>query len=309
MASAPTCSPEISLGRYLRFCASRAVAPQLVDAQVGVRAVGEPDRGRAAADLLHGDAVLEVAEPRAAVLLLHRDAVQAHVAELRPQVRAGTRSILSISAASGAISSAVKPRTLARSWSAVSPRSKLSEGKSLGIMGRVSLGVCSLASARRLNWARTDSMPVVAACADNAGGRVALEAFTQSSQRTDIGERCCVARTRGAKERQPVTMHQDWGLVGWRSRYRRFRSALARAQDPTEVAFWNMVRDSTQRRRRQGLPRGLSARRLRRCGAAAPERARARLRRAAAAAGPAPAEARPTPRRSPTSRPATPVPR
>ena len=48
-------------------------------------AVGQPDGGRAAADLLHGDAVLEVAEARAAVLLLHRDAEQAQLAELRPQ--------------------------------------------------------------------------------------------------------------------------------------------------------------------------------------------------------------------------------
>ena len=138
MASAPTCSPEISLGRYLRFCASRAVAADLVDAQVGVRAVGQADRGRAAADLLHGDAVLEIAEARAAVLLLHRDAVQAERAELRPQLRAETRCDLSISSAIGAISSAVKPRTLARSWSAVSPRSKLSAGKSLGIIGSLS---------------------------------------------------------------------------------------------------------------------------------------------------------------------------
>ena len=51
-----------------------------------MRAVGQPDRRRAAADLLHRDAVLEIAEPGAAVLLLHRDAVQAELADLGPQM-------------------------------------------------------------------------------------------------------------------------------------------------------------------------------------------------------------------------------
>src|SRR5262249_25869800 len=63
-----------------------AVAADLVDAQVRVRAVGEPDRGRAARDLLHGDAMRQIAEPRAAELLLDRDPVQAERAHARPQV-------------------------------------------------------------------------------------------------------------------------------------------------------------------------------------------------------------------------------
>ena len=124
------------LGQVLALLRVGAVAADLVDAQVGVRAVGQPDRGRAAADLLHGDAVLEIAQPRAAVLLLHRDAVQARARRASATAARGNSLVLSISAASGAISSAVKPRTLARSWSAVSPRSKLSVGKSLGIMER-----------------------------------------------------------------------------------------------------------------------------------------------------------------------------
>ena len=74
------------LGQVLALLRVGAVAADLVDAQIGVRAVGEPDGGRAAADLLHGDAVLEIAEPGAAVLLLHRDAVQAEVAELGPEL-------------------------------------------------------------------------------------------------------------------------------------------------------------------------------------------------------------------------------
>ena len=51
-----------------------------------MRAVGEADRRRAAAHLLHGDDVLEIAEPRPAVLLLHGDAEQPHVAELGPEL-------------------------------------------------------------------------------------------------------------------------------------------------------------------------------------------------------------------------------
>jgi hypothetical protein len=63
-----------------------AVAPDLVDAEVRMGTVGEPDRGRCTADLLHGHHVLEVAHAGAAVLVLDGDAEQAHVAELAPQV-------------------------------------------------------------------------------------------------------------------------------------------------------------------------------------------------------------------------------
>jgi hypothetical protein len=63
-----------------------AVAADLVDAKVGVRAVGQADRGGGAADLLHGHHVLEVAHAGAAVLLLHGDAEDAELAELAPEV-------------------------------------------------------------------------------------------------------------------------------------------------------------------------------------------------------------------------------
>ena len=49
-------------------------------------AVGEADGGRRAAHLLDRDDVLEVAQPRAAILLLDGDAVQAELAHLRPQL-------------------------------------------------------------------------------------------------------------------------------------------------------------------------------------------------------------------------------
>ena len=67
----------------LRGC---AVQLDLVDAEVGVRAVAEPDRGRGPAHLLHGDAMLQIAEPAAAFLLLHGDTQKPEVAEPRPEV-------------------------------------------------------------------------------------------------------------------------------------------------------------------------------------------------------------------------------
>jgi hypothetical protein len=51
------------LGQILALLRIAAVAADLIDAQVGVRAVGEPNRRRAAAQFLHRDAVLEITEP------------------------------------------------------------------------------------------------------------------------------------------------------------------------------------------------------------------------------------------------------
>src|SRR5258706_15815421 len=69
--------------RFLRFV---AVAAQLVDAQVGMRPVGRADRGRCPRNLLDRNAMLEVPEPRAAILLLDGNAVQAELADFRPEV-------------------------------------------------------------------------------------------------------------------------------------------------------------------------------------------------------------------------------
>ena len=86
IASAPTCSPEISLGRYLALLRLGAVAADLVDAEIGMRAVGQADRAEAREISSIATTVLEIAEPGAAVFLLDRDAVQAERAQLRPQV-------------------------------------------------------------------------------------------------------------------------------------------------------------------------------------------------------------------------------
>ena len=64
-----------------------AVAADLVDAQVRVRAVRQAHGGRRARDLLHRHAVREVTHRRAAVRLLDGDAEDAQVAHLPPQVR------------------------------------------------------------------------------------------------------------------------------------------------------------------------------------------------------------------------------
>src|SRR5690606_12082317 len=63
-----------------------AVTAELVHAEIGMGAVAEADAGRGAADLLHRDAVLQVAHAGAAVLLLHREAQQPERAHLRPEL-------------------------------------------------------------------------------------------------------------------------------------------------------------------------------------------------------------------------------
>ncbi|MNY19367.1 hypothetical protein D3C86_1527970 [compost metagenome] len=63
-----------------------AVAVDLVDAEVGVGAVGQRHRGRATADFFHYHHVGQIAEASTAVLFRNGDAQQAHVAEFAPQV-------------------------------------------------------------------------------------------------------------------------------------------------------------------------------------------------------------------------------
>ena len=67
----------------LRF---RAVAMNLVHAQIRMRAVRQPDRRRRARDFFHRDHVRGVAHVRAAVFLGDRHAEHAEIAELLPQV-------------------------------------------------------------------------------------------------------------------------------------------------------------------------------------------------------------------------------
>src|SRR5690349_18753908 len=63
-----------------------SVTPDLVDAKIGVRPIGEAHRSRSAADLLHCDAMREIPHAGAAIFLLDGDAVQAEGADLGPQL-------------------------------------------------------------------------------------------------------------------------------------------------------------------------------------------------------------------------------
>src|SRR5262249_30167992 len=64
----------------------RAVAADLIDAEGRVRAIGEPDRGGRAGEFLPRDAGRRRAGPRPTPLLPARDAVQAELAQLGPEV-------------------------------------------------------------------------------------------------------------------------------------------------------------------------------------------------------------------------------
>src|SRR5450756_3179419 len=74
------------LGQIFAALLFVAVAADLVDAEIGMRAVGQSDRSAGARNLLHRHAMLEIAEAGAAILLLYGNAVQAERAHLRPQV-------------------------------------------------------------------------------------------------------------------------------------------------------------------------------------------------------------------------------
>ena len=63
-----------------------AVDADLIDAEIGMRAVGQSDRARRARDFLHDHAVLEITEAGAAPLLLDGDAMNAKRAERGPQI-------------------------------------------------------------------------------------------------------------------------------------------------------------------------------------------------------------------------------
>jgi len=73
-------------GQVFGFLFVIAVAVDLVDAEVGMRAVGQRHRGRATADFFHDHHVGQVTQAGTAVLFRHGDAKQAHVTEFAPQV-------------------------------------------------------------------------------------------------------------------------------------------------------------------------------------------------------------------------------
>jgi len=106
----------------------------LVDAEIGMRAIGQADRSRAARNLLHRDAVGQITMPEAAILFADRDAMQPECAHLRPQIAREGCWVLSISSARGAILLSENPRAVARSMSTSSPSPKSKPCQALGIM-------------------------------------------------------------------------------------------------------------------------------------------------------------------------------
>ena len=74
------------LGQVFCLLLRRAVAVDLVHAQVGMRPVGQTHRRRPTADLLHRHHMRQIPQPRAAVLLRHGNAQQPHVAKAPPHV-------------------------------------------------------------------------------------------------------------------------------------------------------------------------------------------------------------------------------
>ncbi|MDT4822676.1 hypothetical protein FQZ97_558830 [compost metagenome] len=78
--------PGDQLGQVPGLLGRRAVAVDLVHAQVGVGAVGQADRRAGAGDFLHHDHVGEIAQVGAAVFLVGRHAQHAEFAELAPEI-------------------------------------------------------------------------------------------------------------------------------------------------------------------------------------------------------------------------------
>ena len=63
-----------------------AMTRELIDAEIGVRSIGEPDRAAGARDLFHDDDVRQVAQVGAAPALRHGHAEQAQRPQLGPEV-------------------------------------------------------------------------------------------------------------------------------------------------------------------------------------------------------------------------------
>ena len=110
IASAPTNSPEQSFGQVLAPLRLGAVEVEVVHAQVRVRAVGEPHRGRGARDFLHRHHVGEVAQARAAVLLRAPSCPAGPCSPSFAHMSAGNSLARSMSAARGASSASHRRR-------------------------------------------------------------------------------------------------------------------------------------------------------------------------------------------------------
>ena len=74
------------LGQVMLFLRVGATAINLVHAEIRVRAIAQPNRGRGTTDLFHGNALGEIAKACAAVGFLNGDAQQPHIPKFSPKV-------------------------------------------------------------------------------------------------------------------------------------------------------------------------------------------------------------------------------
>ena len=120
------------LRQVLRLLLGGAVQPDLVDAEVRVRAVAQRHAGGGAGDLLDRHHVREIAEPGAAVFLGHGDAEQAELAHLAPEL--GREDVRAVDLGRHRRHAAPAPRTApsSRSASMSSPSAKSSVAVNIG---------------------------------------------------------------------------------------------------------------------------------------------------------------------------------
>ena len=113
------------LGQIAPLLRVVAVAGDLVDAEIGMRAIGEADRGRGARNLLHRDAMFEIAKAKPAIFLRRGDPVQAERAHLRPEVAREKIVAIDLRARAARFPCRRNGASYSRIMSALSPRSKL----------------------------------------------------------------------------------------------------------------------------------------------------------------------------------------
>lgn len=67
------------------FLFFRAISVDLIDTEIRMRTVTEPDGGRCSAYFLHDNYMIKICAARATILRLHRRAQQAQLAQLPPK--------------------------------------------------------------------------------------------------------------------------------------------------------------------------------------------------------------------------------
>src|ERR1700684_3532503 len=74
------------LGQVAAFLLVIAVAAELIDAEIGMGAIGKADRSGSARNLLDRDAMFQIAQRQAAIFLRRREAVEAERPHFGPEV-------------------------------------------------------------------------------------------------------------------------------------------------------------------------------------------------------------------------------